>query len=61
MKLSVTFYIEMNGEVTITSLFAPLLPLAHALNPDDQRINKFLLTQTEVKNVTLLNNKDKTG
>ena len=38
----ITFFIEPDGKVTISDLFAEVLPLALSLNPKDNRIRKFI-------------------
>jgi hypothetical protein len=59
-RLSVIFFIEPDGNVTISSLSEPMLSIAQALNPEDQIVRMLSLHKSEVANVTLYNSQDKT-
>jgi hypothetical protein len=40
----ITFFIEPDGTVTISNLFADVLPIAFSLNPSDQLVRRFLFS-----------------
>jgi hypothetical protein len=54
----VIFFIEPDGNVTISSLSGPTLSIAETLNPDDGTVKT--LQKMEVSNVSLYDHNNKT-
>jgi len=59
-RMAVIFFIEPDGNVTVSSLGGPALSIARALDPDDQRLKMLSSQNKEVRNVSLYDNQDTT-